>query len=290
MFRQRAFVWWWVVQCYSMKWKTNFDRKRWYNTNILFLWIFSKICSGMYLRVWRRVSSLRLGMILLPWSSTISNKYLLYLSSKIFKSQWANEQCILVKDVAWRCANFIWFLKSCYQMMAQIWHQKNLIWKLGHIFEKAMTSPLKQDRLAKAYNALTRSRFREVTEDSPDYDEYYDEETWAALPCQIETKIWKYVPQSSIIVDFRSTGWFFHWYPPISVPKRNPSSSQSRPFLVTGFTGTAAVIGLLAISFLVLKSGGTSEKNHPVFLWCFMFCTKSKHLRSDVCFQWILFI
>ena len=189
MFRQRAFVWWWVVQCYSMKWKTNFDRKRWYNTNILFLWIFSKICSGMYLRVWRRASSLRLGMILLPWSSTISNKYLLYLSSKIFKSQWANEQCILVKDVAWRCANFIWFLKSCYQMMAQIWHQKNLIWKLGHIFEKAMTSPLKQDRLAKAYNALTRSRFREVTEDSPDYDEYYDEETWVFIPCRIETKI-----------------------------------------------------------------------------------------------------
>ena len=54
---------------------------------------------------------------------------------------------------------------------------KNLIWKLGHIFEKAMTSPLKQDRLAKAYNAFARSCFREVTEDSPDYDEYYDEET-----------------------------------------------------------------------------------------------------------------
>ena len=38
-----------------------------------------------------------------------------------------------------------------------------------------MTSPHMQDMLAKAYNA--RSCFREVTEDSPDYDEYYDEET-----------------------------------------------------------------------------------------------------------------
>ena len=59
-------------------------------------------------------------------------------------------------------------------------------------------------------------------------------------------------------------GDFFHWYPPISVPKRKPPSSQSRSFLVTGFTGTAAVIGLLEISFLALKLGGTSGKNHPV--------------------------
>ena len=36
---------------------------------------------------------------------------------------------------------------------------------------------------------------------------------------------------------------FFHWYPPISVPTRKPPNSQSWPFLVTGFTGTAAVIG-----------------------------------------------
>ena len=49
--------------------------------------------------------------------------------------------------------------------------------ELGHIFEKTMTSPPKQDRLAKAYNAFAISCFREVTEDSPDYDEYYDEET-----------------------------------------------------------------------------------------------------------------
>ena len=34
-------------------------------------------------------------------------------------------------------------------------------------------------------------------------------------------------------------GDFYHWYPPISVPKRKLPSSQSRPFLVTGFPGTA---------------------------------------------------
>ena len=38
-------------------------------------------------------------------------------------------------------------------------------------------------------------------------------------------------------------GDFFHWYPPNSVPTRKSLSSQSRPFLVTGFTGTAALIG-----------------------------------------------
>ena len=37
---------------------------------------------------------------------------------------------------------------------------------------------------------------------------------------------------------------FFHWYPPpFQYQKENPSSSQSHPFLVTGFTGTAALIG-----------------------------------------------
>ena len=40
--------------------------------------------------------------------------------------------------------------------------------------------------------------------------------------------------------------------------KQNPPSSQSQPFLVTGFTGTAAPIGWLAVFFLVLKLGGTS--------------------------------
>ena len=45
---------------------------------------------------------------------------------------------------------------------------------------------------------------------------------------------------------FICTGWFFHCYPPISVPKRKPPSSQLRPFLVLAFTGTAAVIGYFA--------------------------------------------
>ena len=55
-----------------------------------------------------------------------------------------------------------------------------------------MTSPPdNKDRLAKAYNASYKiSRYRrEVTEDSPDYDEYYDEETWD-LP-----HLRKHVPQ-----------------------------------------------------------------------------------------------
>ena len=38
-------------------------------------------------------------------------------------------------------------------------------------------------------------------------------------------------------------GDFYHWYPQISIPKRKPPSSQSQPFLVTGFPGTTAVIG-----------------------------------------------
>ena len=66
--------------------------------------------------------------------------------------------------------------------------------------------------------------------------------------------------------DDGSRWFFFQWYPPISVPKRKPPSSQSRPFLVKRFTGTASAIGWLAISLLVLKLGGTSEKNHPVYL------------------------
>ena len=72
-------------------------------------------------------------------------------------------------------------------------------------------------------------------------------------------------------------GDFFHWYPPISVLIRKLLSSQSRPFLVTGYTGTAAVIGWLAIIFLVLKLGGTSEKNHPVVSCC--------ELEKSYCFQ-----
>ena len=51
-------------------------------------------------------------------------------------------------------------------------------------------------------------------------------------------------------------GGFFNWPSPISVPKRKLLSSQSWPFLVTGFSGTAAVVGWLAVFFLVLKLGG----------------------------------
>ena len=58
---------------------------------------------------------------------------------------------------------------------------------------------------------------------------------------------------------------FFTGTPQFQYQKENLPSSQSRPFLVTGFKGTAALIGWLAVFFLVLKMGGTSEKNHPVF-------------------------
>ena len=56
-------------------------------------------------------------------------------------------------------------------------------------------------------------------------------------------------------------GEFFHWYPQFQYQKENPQSSQSRPFLVTGFAWSSALIGWLAVFFLVLKWGGTSEKN-----------------------------
>ena len=67
---------------------------------------------------------------------------------------------------------------------------------LDDFFEKTMTSPPKQDMLVKAYNA--RSCFREVTEDSPDYDEYYDEETWVLSGmetkiCATDTYFWKII-------------------------------------------------------------------------------------------------
>ena len=51
---------------------------------------------------------------------------------------------------------------------------------------------------------------------------------------------------------------FFNCSHPISVPKWKRPSSQSGLVLVTGFTETAAVIGWLAIFFLVLKLGGNS--------------------------------
>ena len=59
-------------------------------------------------------------------------------------------------------------------------------------------------------------------------------------------------------------GFFLTGAPQFQYQKENLPSSQSRPFLVTGFTGTAALIGWLAVFFLVLKLGGTSEeKNSP---------------------------
>ena len=64
---------------------------------------------------------------------------------------------------------------------------------------------------------------------------------------------------------------FFTGTPQFQYQKENPPSDQSRPFLVTGFTGTAALIGWLAVFYLVLKMGGTSEKKHPV-LACVLLC------------------
>ena len=60
------------------------------------------------------------------------------------------------------------------------------------------------------------------------------------------------------------TGWFFTGTPQFQYQKENPPSNQSWPFLVKRFIRTAALIGWLAVFFLVLKSGGTSEKSHPV--------------------------
>ena len=60
MFRQRAFVWWWEN---SAKLFPCFENSQEFQPPLFW---------GMCLRVWRRVSSPRLGMILLPWSWTIS--------------------------------------------------------------------------------------------------------------------------------------------------------------------------------------------------------------------------
>ena len=55
-------------------------------------------------------------------------------------------------------------------------------------------------------------------------------------------------------------GFFFTGTPQFQYQKENLPSSQSRPFFVTKFTGTAALIGWLAAVFLVLKLGGPSEE------------------------------
>ena len=52
--------------------------------------------------------------------------------------------------------------------------------------------------------------------------------------------------------------FFLTGAPQFQYQKENLPSSQSRPFLVSGFTGTAPLIGWLAVFFLVLKLGSTS--------------------------------
>ena len=59
-------------------------------------------------------------------------------------------------------------------------------------------------------------------------------------------------------------GDFFHWYPPISVPKWKLPTSQSQLLFQYILLLKKAVIGCLAVFLSVLKLGGTSEKNHPV--------------------------
>ena len=55
--------------------------------------------------------------------------------------------------------------------------------------------------------------------------------------------------------------FFFTSTPQFQYQKK---TRQSGPFLVTGFTGTAALIGWLAVFFLVLKLGGTSEEEKTI--------------------------
>ena len=70
---------------------------------------------------------------------------------------------------------------------------------------------------------------------------------------------------SSLYNSLENAGcFFFTGTPQFQCQKENPPSSQSRFFLVRGFTGTAVLIGWLAVFFLVLKLGGTSEeKKYP---------------------------
>ena len=66
---------------------------------------------------------------------------------------------------------------------------------------------------------------------------------------------------SHLISDSRHTGLFFSsLVPPNFSTKKKIRQAANRPFLVTGFTGIAALIGWLAVYFLVLKLGSTSEK------------------------------
>ena len=49
---------------------------------------------------------------------------------------------------------------------------------------------------------------------------------------------------------------FFHWYSPISVPKINPPSSQSQPFLVAGLT-----LFLERVKIQKMAAAALEEKN-----------------------------
>ena len=55
-------------------------------------------------------------------------------------------------------------------------------------------------------------------------------------------------------------GDFFTGFLKFQYQKKNLPSCQLRPFLASGFTGKAALIGWLAVFILVLQMGGTSEK------------------------------
>ena len=89
-----------------------------------------------------------------------------------------------------------------------------------------------------------------------------------------------------IKIQMQILGDLFNCPPPISAPKRKPPISQSQPFLITRFTGTAAVIGWLAIFFLVLKLGRNSQKNHPVLKINRNWCKKHPFFQSSfiICF------
>ena len=107
---------------------------------------------------------------------------------------------------------------------------------------------------------------------------------------KVKTKKRNYKVDFSRIINLNYTGWFFlHWCPPISVPKRKPPSSQSRPFLVTG-----AVVGWLAVFFLVQKLGVlVKKKKHPVHyytLYNFTFQTCSFPLTDWLPFYIIQFV
>ena len=82
----------------------------------------------------------------------------------------------------------------------------------------------------------------------------------------ISAALYKYSDAKTAVLekDAKYRVVFFTGTPQFQYQKENPPSNQSWPFLVKRFIRTAALIGWLAVFFLVLKSGGTSEKNHPV--------------------------